>query len=229
MSPVPAPPPISPKKDDRPPSTPADAPVPRSPPSSRSNDVKPIDSHQSRESPPPTSSPPKPSTSEPFPPSSPRPKEPEPPQPSHQDDDEPSPDGEGDIMDMETFSQLIDLDDDDPEFSKGMVWEFFQQAETTFEELDAAFESRDLSTLSSLGHYLKGSSAALGVARVQASCEKIQHYGQLRDEEADRALSNDEALSLIQNMLKQVKKEYATAEKWLRNYYKENGPGSEDS
>lgn len=40
-----------------------------------------------------------------------------------------------------------------------------------------------LAELSSLGHFLKGSSAALGIIKVQASCEKMQHYGNKRDEE----------------------------------------------
>jgi len=34
-----------------------------------------------------------------------------------------------------------------------------------------------LKTLSELGHFLKGSSATLGLTKVKDSCEKIQHYG----------------------------------------------------
>src|SRR4051812_21254528 len=43
-------------------------------------------------------------------------------------------------------------------------------------------EEEDLATLSSLGHFLKGSSATLGLTKVKDSCEKIQHYGQKKDE-----------------------------------------------
>jgi osomolarity two-component system phosphorelay intermediate protein YPD1 len=79
--------------------------------------------------------------------------------------------------------------------------------------------SKDLAKLSSLGHFLKGSSAALGVSKVQASCEKIQHYGQLRDEEEGKDLSRDAALDKIHQLLGQVKAEYSVAETWLKKWY----------
>lgn len=40
---------------------------------------------------------------------------------------------------------------------------------------------KDLKELASLGHFLKGSSAALGVTRLSSFCQKIEHYGHLRD------------------------------------------------
>lgn len=45
-----------------------------------------------------------------------------------------------DIIDMETFQQILELDDseDDREFSREMVWAYFSQAEKTFGELDEA-------------------------------------------------------------------------------------------
>jgi len=70
---------------------------------------------------------------------------------------------------------------------------------------------------------LKGSSAALGVEKVQQSCTKIQHYGVLRDEEAAKDLDSKQALEMITAMLAQVKVEYEAAEKWLKNWYKEKG------
>lgn len=39
---------------------------------------------------------------------------------------------------METFQQLLELDDDDGDFSREMVWAFFTQAESTFQSMDAA-------------------------------------------------------------------------------------------
>lgn len=46
----------------------------------------------------------------------------------------------GDSVDMATFSQILELDDseDDREFSKGIVWGFFDQAEETFSHMDDA-------------------------------------------------------------------------------------------
>jgi len=66
---------------------------------------------------------------------------------------------------------------------------------------------------------LKGSSAALGIAKVQLSCERIQHYGDLRDEEAEVDLTEVDALAKIGKTLRSVKVEYDEAEKWLKNYY----------
>lgn len=87
-------------------------------------------------------------------------------------------------------------------------------------------EKKNLASLSSLGHYLKGSSAALGVTRVQESCEKIQHYGAMRDEDKNVDLSEEQALSLIRSTLARCKKQYAAADKWLRKFYNESAEDS---
>ena len=79
-----------------------------------------------------------------------------------------------------------------------------------------------LTTLSSLGHFLKGSSAALGIIRVQASCEKMQHYGNLRDEEAGESLSEDEALKRIKGLLADCKRDYEAAMVWMKKLYAED-------
>lgn len=84
-------------------------------------------------------------------------------------------------------------------------------------------KAKDMLKLSNLGHYLKGSSAALGVTRVQASCERIQHYGKLWDEDAGVALTQEQALRKIEALLKLVKVEYAEAEKWFRAWYEKQG------
>ncbi|KAF8630820.1 hypothetical protein AX17_005179 [Amanita inopinata Kibby_2008] len=129
-------------------------------------------------------------------------------------------DQDDDIIDMETFQQLLELDEDenDREFSKEMVYAYFEQAAQTFDKMDEALKEKDLSELSSLGHFLKGSSAALGVAKVQESCEQIQHYGQLQDEKGAE-LPREEALEKIEALLGQVKAEYSVAVKWLKKQY----------
>nr|QDK64582.1 putative Ypd1p [Ganoderma lucidum] len=141
---------------------------------------------------------------------------------SDADDEAEDVDQEG-VIDLDTFNQILDLDEDDThEFSFGMTEAYFTQASTTFTDMDKAFERKDLPKLSSLGHFLKGSSAALGVCAVQATCEHIQHYGALRDEETGTDLTEDVALGMIAPLLERVKREYAIAEKWLRNWYDEN-------
>ncbi|KAF8967072.1 signal transduction histidine kinase, partial [Flammula alnicola] len=126
-----------------------------------------------------------------------------------------------DLINMDTFTQILELDEDedDHDFSKPMVWEYFEQAEKTFLDMDHAVEKKDLPQLSSLGHFLKGSSAALGLSRVQDSCEKIQHYGHLRDEDAKKDLTADEAFNAIVKMLKRVQLQYNEAQLWLKDFY----------
>lgn len=87
--------------------------------------------------------------------------------------------------------------------------------------------AKDLVKLSSLGHFLKGSSAALGVSRVQSSCEQIQHIGQLRDEIAGKDLTPEAALARIGPILTRVKRDYNVAEKWLKQWYEEHGGAEE--
>jgi len=46
----------------------------------------------------------------------------------------------GDNIDPATFNQILEMDDDedDREFSKEIVYGFFEQAEATFEKMDDA-------------------------------------------------------------------------------------------
>lgn len=116
------------------------------------------------------------------------------------------------VIDMDIFSQILELDDDDSrEFSRSMVSDYYSQVDATLVKMDQALSGKKLKELSDLGHFLKGSSAALGVERVQASCERIQHAGKLRDEESGTALTEPQALDLITNMLENVKRDYPEA------------------
>lgn len=53
---------------------------------------------------------------------------------------EDEPEDDGPPIDMETFTQILELDDEeeDREFSRGMVYEYFAQVEKTFQDLDKA-------------------------------------------------------------------------------------------
>ncbi|KAG1445893.1 hypothetical protein G6F56_009753 [Rhizopus delemar] len=119
---------------------------------------------------------------------------------------------------MSTFDQLLDMDDeDDHEFSYSIVVNYFEQAEATFKDMDDALEKKDLPELSRLGHFLKGSSAAIGLKKVKATCEKIQNVGNKLDE--GKELKEEEALERIGPLLPQVKTEYSEAEEYLKNFY----------
>lgn len=44
-----------------------------------------------------------------------------------------------DVIDTDVFGQLLEMDEeDDREFSKSLVWNYFEQAESTFEKMNAA-------------------------------------------------------------------------------------------
>lgn len=88
--------------------------------------------------------------------------------------------------------------------------------------LTSCSADKKLEELSQLGHFLKGSSATLGLTNVKDGCEKIQHFGAGKDE-AGTVDEPDESVSLknIDNTLKEVKVEYAKVEKFLRRFYGE--------
>ncbi|OLL21935.1 Multistep phosphorelay regulator 1 [Neolecta irregularis DAH-3] len=132
-------------------------------------------------------------------------------------------DHEHDFMDRSIFDQLLEMDDDgEREFSKGIVWHYFDQAEDTFHKIQAALEKADLNTLGSLGHFLKGSSAALGLTKVKASCERIQNFGAGKDETGAHSVNDpDLCLRRIKDTLEQVRLEYRQAEIWLKKFYKD--------
>lgn len=149
------------------------------------------------------------------------------PQPSEDGSAGPSglPDFHGDI-DPETFEQILEMDDDEEEreFSRSIVYDFFSQAEQTFQKMDQNLEKRDLAQLSSLGHFLKGSSATLGMTRVKDSCEKIQHFGAHKSADGSKDVEDDdECLDNLKKIIKQAKQEFAEVEKRLRQFYE---PGS---
>ncbi|KAF2107242.1 signal transduction histidine kinase [Lophiotrema nucula] len=130
--------------------------------------------------------------------------------------------GATDSIDAATFEQILEMDDDEEErdFSKSIVYDFFTQAENTFGKMDTSLEEKNLKTLSELGHFLKGSSATLGLTKVKDSCEKIQHYGQRKDETGTKDLaSDDEALKKLAAAIKQAKTEFRDVEKVLRKFY----------
>jgi osomolarity two-component system phosphorelay intermediate protein YPD1 len=75
-------------------------------------------------------------------------------------------------------------------------------------------EDEYLKTLSELGHFLKGSSATLGLTKVKDSCEKIQHYG-LKD------ITEDEACKKLKTIIAQAKEEFEEVKVVLKEFYKD--------
>ncbi|PNY25189.1 histidine phosphotransferase HPT1p [Tolypocladium capitatum] len=131
--------------------------------------------------------------------------------------------GLGDAVDMDTFNQILEMDDPgDHEFSSSLVFGFFEQVEETFESMDTALAKKDLDQLSQLGHFLKGSSATLGLVKVRDGCEKIQRYG--KNENVDGSAEPDSELCLkrIREALITVKTDYQDVERTLKRYYEKS-------
>lgn len=134
------------------------------------------------------------------------------------------------IIDMDIFSQLLEMDDeDDREFSKSIVWNYFDQAITTFKEMDVALSTKNLTELSTLGHFLKGSSAAVGVIKVRDHCEHMQHYGKCHGEDGVSDLTEEEALEKLTATLRDVKVQYREAAKALKAFYDEEDEEEEEA
>jgi len=133
----------------------------------------------------------------------------------------------GDSIDPLTFEQILEMDDDEEEreFSRSIVYGFFEQAEGTFKKMELSLAKGDLPQLSSLGHFLKGSSATLGLTKVKDSCEKIQHYGANKDESGTKEEPDDaKCLARVKETLETVKIEFAEVEKKLKQFY--HGPSA---
>lgn len=130
----------------------------------------------------------------------------------------------GDSIDAATFEQILEMDDDEVEreFSRSIVYDFFTQADSTFEKMNSCLAKRDLAQLSALGHFLKGSSATLGLTKVKDSCEKIQHFGANKDETGTMDEPDDDVcLKRLETTIKQAKQEFAEVKKVLKKYYGE--------
>jgi len=126
------------------------------------------------------------------------------------------------FVDVSTFSQILDMDDDEEEreFSRGIVFDFFDQADQTFAKMDAALKGKNFLELKELGHFLKGSSATLGLVKVRDSCEKIQHYGDHKDESGTVDEPNDALLlSRLDKTIASAKREFTEVEKELKKFY----------
>lgn len=81
-------------------------------------------------------------------------------------------------------------------------------------------DRKDLEELSSLGHFLKGSSATLGFSHVKDECEKIQHYGHKMDETGTVPEPDDaKSLANIQASVLAAKKAFKVVDRLMRSYY----------
>lgn len=135
-------------------------------------------------------------------------------------------------------------DDDSRDFSKGLAQQYVEQAAETFDSMDEALcvyccihiqsatqslirlvrydrSAKDLDRLSKLGHFLKGSSASIGLVSVSKNCAAMQNYGSCKDEAGTSNISSEDALKNCTDLIPKLKVEQTKAKKWLEEFYKE--------
>ncbi|KAK0740565.1 signal transduction histidine kinase [Schizothecium vesticola] len=125
----------------------------------------------------------------------------------------------GEHVDLSTFSQILEMDDEDHDFSKPLVDNFFEQAEETFVQMDHALSAQDLERLSSLGHFLKGSSATLGFSLIRDSCQVIQQYGSHLNVDGSREEDAAVCLGKIREALTDVKVHTAELKEKMNEFF----------
>ncbi|KAB8208082.1 signal transduction histidine kinase [Aspergillus parasiticus] len=110
----------------------------------------------------------------------------------------------------------------DREYSSTIVFNFFDQAKQTFNDLDGALGNKDLLQLSRLGHFLKGCAESLGFIQIEAKGRAIQQYGK-REDEYGAKLNSDICLERIREALDVAKDEYQVVKTSLTSFYGEMG------
>lgn len=135
---------------------------------------------------------------------------------------------ESGVVDWPVFSELVAMDEDEEGFSNGLFQTFVDQFDDTNKELIENVELRDLEKLTALGHYLKGSAAALGLVKIAEQCERIQNYGhkvncdnfKLSSAKVDDAGKNDEYwISLVEDAMNKAQVAFQDSKKALNEYF----------
>lgn len=139
---------------------------------------------------------------------------------------------ESGLVEWLVFSELVAMDEDEEGFSKSLFATFVEQFDDTVTEIDENLNEKNLDKLSSLGHYLKGSAAALGLIKISTECERIQNYGhkdnfdnfQLEDLPLDLAESltedsDDFWIKLITDAKEKAKEGFEKSKDALNEYF----------
>lgn len=88
-------------------------------------------------------------------------------------------------------------------------------------------EEENLDELSSLGHFLKGSSATLGFNKIRDSCQVIQQYGHKLDLAGTPETDEKVCLEKITEALEAVRVDYADLEAELRVFFNSPEPNGD--
>lgn len=132
---------------------------------------------------------------------------------------------ESGLIEWSVFSELVAMDEDEEGFSKSLFQTFVDQVLETFKEIDENLKTKNFDKISALGHYLKGSAAALGLEKISCQCERIQNYGhkvnfdnfELKDKKDPK---DDEFwIELIEDALNKARDWFSKSRKALNNYF----------
>ncbi|KAI8834396.1 signal transduction histidine kinase [Chytriomyces cf. hyalinus JEL632] len=127
------------------------------------------------------------------------------------------------VVDRSVFDGLLDMDDDpvEREFSKDIAVQYCQQTKGTLVDIQLALRSNDIESLGRLGHFQKGSSSALGLRKVQSTCELIQNLGRRVDQDGNALLLSDaEILAHLDRLVAELFAVNREAENWLKEFFK---------
>jgi osomolarity two-component system phosphorelay intermediate protein YPD1 len=129
------------------------------------------------------------------------------------------------LIEWSVFSELVAMDEDEEGFSKSLFQTFVDQVLETFKEIDENLETKNFDKISGLGHYLKGSAAALGLEKISSQCERIQNYGHKVNFDNFKLKDNDDQkddefwIKLIEDALNKARDGFAKSRKVLNNYF----------
>ncbi|CAR21699.1 HPt domain-containing protein [Lachancea thermotolerans] len=126
------------------------------------------------------------------------------------------------VINWNTLNEIVSMDEDSPDFSKNLIIQYLEQANTTFDQIEQELQGNcDLEQLASLGHFLRGSSAALGLQRISWACERIQNLGRKREGGVEgQQLPDSHYAQLITNALQCARNEFKAAKAELSAFYK---------
>ncbi|KAH6962850.1 hypothetical protein DER45DRAFT_551948 [Fusarium avenaceum] len=122
-----------------------------------------------------------------------------------------------DLIDMDTFSQITEMDDDgDREFSSALCTSWIKQVEEGFEELDQAIANAEFDKISSYSHHLHGLSEPLGTIKVISTFKDLQRLGNREDPTGSGKLDNETALLKAAYLMQEGKEYYKQTETIIR-------------
>jgi osomolarity two-component system phosphorelay intermediate protein YPD1 len=125
----------------------------------------------------------------------------------------------GDHVDEPTFIQILEMDEEQYDVSMPLVINFFEQADETLENMNKAVAAKDLSELSKLGHFLRGSSSTLGFTKIKDNCQIILQYGIKSNVDGTAEPDEEICLKKITDTLSAVKIDMDELKKMMNKFF----------